>query len=391
MHILQIVPHYLPGVRFGGPLRVAHSLARALIQHGHQVVVCTTNLADENTNLDVEIDKPVNLDGVTVYYEPTIFSRYWGFSPLLYQRAAREIAKADIIFIHAHYQFANWIGARVARRASKAYIIFTHGSLHKEGIRHGNKLKFLYIKLLEGKNLHNALFLVFNAQEEKESSLYSSLGKVVPNGIDPMEFAELPQVGQFRQQYPQLENKLFFLFLGRLDIKQKGLDFLLKAFAKLAQERQDIQLVIAGPDEDGGSRAIRRLAQECNIEDRVILTGLLKGQEKLAVLQDADAFVLPSRFEGLSIALLEALYMGLPVLVTDQVGLHKEINAANAGLVIPAELDAVYEGLKRLADTDVRNEMRGKGTDLVLKRYTWDAIAEELMAQVAEEMPELNT
>ena len=52
-----------------------------------------------------------------------------------------------------------------------------------------------------------------------------------------------------------------------------------------------------------------------------LLTGLITGQDKLAVLQDSDVFVMPSRSEGVSIAMLEAMYIGLPVIVTDRVGI----------------------------------------------------------------------
>ena len=112
MRITQIISHYVPSHRFGGPLHVAHGLGKALAAHGHQVSVCTTNLADEKKDLAVPVDTPIDVDGVTVFYEPTCWSRYWGFSPRLWRRAKQEIARADVALVHFHYQFANWAGAR---------------------------------------------------------------------------------------------------------------------------------------------------------------------------------------------------------------------------------------------------------------------------------------
>jgi glycosyltransferase involved in cell wall biosynthesis len=385
VRICQVIPHYIPAYRYGGPQRVAHALARALVQAGHEVHVCTTNLADETDDLSVPLDEPVDLDGVVIYYEPAIISRYWGFSPRLWRRVASEVVDADVVFVHAHDQFANWAGAWLARRAGKSYVIFAHGSLHQQGIAHKSSLrKRLYLRLLEHKNLKNALFVAFNAPEERVSSLYGERGRVVPSGIDPAEFTELPRPGSFRERHPQLLGRVCFLFLGRLDVQHKGLDLLMPAFARLVEEYPEIHLVLVGPDEDEGAAQIHALAKRLGIESAVTLTGLLSGSDKLAALQDADVFVLPSRFEGLSIALLEALYMGLPVLVTDQVGLCQEIEHRGAGLVVAANTRAIYDGLHKLVDLGFRTTMRGRGTDLILRKYTWDSIAQNLMAQIEE-------
>jgi glycosyltransferase involved in cell wall biosynthesis len=237
---------------------------------------------------------------------------------------------------------------------------------------------------MEKKNIADALFVAFNAPEEMKSSLYHDKGKVIPNGIDPTIFASLPKPGDFLKNYPEMQGTRCFLFLGRLDIQQKGLDFLIPAFARLHREHPNTHLVLAGPDEDGGADTIRRLLNNLGLHSAVTITGLLAGQEKLAALQDADFFVLPSRFEGMSIALLEALYMGLPVLITDQVGLCRKIAEAGAGIVVFPDENSIYTGLYDLIKSEIGNQMREKGSELVLKNYTWDAIATDLINQIRE-------
>jgi len=255
----------------------------------------------------------------------------------------------------------------------------------REAINHKNRfIKRLYIKIMEYNNLSKALFIAFNAPEEKNSSLYKSMGRVIFNGVDPSEFSNMPQKGHFRKLYPNLENKILLLFLGRLDVKQKGLDLLIPAFAKLHHSYPNVQLVLAGPDEGSGKNTILALAKQNRVVEHITLPGLISGQIKLAALQDADIFVLPSRFEGLSIALLEALYMGLPMLVTAHVGLCKVIRDAEVGIVVSASSSSIYDGLLKLIDKDMRMVMKGKGTELVLKKYTWDTITRNLMAQIQE-------
>jgi len=385
MRILQIISHYIPAHSFGGPLRVAHLLGKSLQQQGHQVTVITTNQADKVSNLSVPIGKPVNVDGLIVYYEATFFCRYWGFSPRLFHRIAEEMNEADIVFVHAHYQFSNWAGAWLARQAKKPYIIFSHGSLHREGISHKNALlKKAYLSILERNNLHKALFLAFNAKEEKDSSLFSEYGQVVPNGIDPNEFRDMPAPGLLFNYYKELEGKTIYLFLGRLDVEHKGLDLLIPAFSKLVNKYPSAHLMLAGPDEEGGEAKLHALVEEYQIEKHVTFTGLISGELKLAALQDADVFVMSSRFEGMSIAVLEALYMGMPVVVTNQVGLSDTIKNSRCGLVTPVSEDDVHEALVKLSNKDFRSTMKGNGTNLILENYTWDAIASDLTTRLRE-------
>jgi glycosyltransferase involved in cell wall biosynthesis len=385
MQICQVIPHYIPAYRFGGPQRVAHSLGKALVQAGHQVVVCTTNLADEETDLNVPLDEPVDLDGITVYYEPTIMSRYWGFSPRLYRRVQQEIARADVVLVHFHYQFANWAGASIARRQRKPYILFPHGSLNRWGVARKSRLKKrLYLWLLERRNIQKALFIAFNAPEERLLSLFSEQGRVVPSGIAPADFEAMPVPGYWRSRRAHLQDKLCFLYLGRLNPSQKGLDMLIPAFARLARARKDVHLVLAGPDERGGEQQVRQLIRELGVEADVTLTGMLKGVEKLAVLQDCDVYVLSSPSEGMSIALLEALYAGLPVIVTDRVGLSGRIAREGCGLVVEADAQQLHTALRAMLDAGARAEMGRRGKALIQAEYTWDVIAENLIAQIQE-------
>lgn len=387
MRILQVVPHYVPAYRFGGPLRVAHALSVAFVQQGHSVTVCTTNLASERDDLDVVTGEMVLREGVQIYYERVPVWRRWGFSPALWERVAAELPGADVVLVHAHYQFANWAAARLARRAAIPYVIFAHASLRQEAIAHNNAwAKRAYLRLLEQQNLDQALFVAFNAPEELEASLFREKGRVVPNGIERQMLNNLPAPGTFRARYPQLHGRLVFLFLGRLDIQQKGLDMLLPAFAQLHGQDPRCHLVLAGPDEAGALAKLQDMVQALGLETAVTFTGLVSGAEKWAALRDTDCFVLPSRFEGSSVALLEALACGLPVLVTDRVGLSGEVAASGAGLVVGPDITAIIGGLTQLAREEVRGPMRGQGTALVVRAYTWDRIARDLMREIEKEV-----
>jgi glycosyltransferase involved in cell wall biosynthesis len=214
-----------------------------------------------------------------------------------------------------------------------------------------------------------------------ETSLRFGRCKVVPNGIDPKVFAERPPPGYFRKRFPELKDKLVYLFLGRLDAG-KGLDLLLPAFQLLAQKQRGVHLVLAGGNERGYEAEVREMIRKLDLAQHVTLTGLITGPEKLGALQDADVYVLPSRSEGLSIAMLEAMYMGLPVIVTDRVGLWREIAEKDCGYVVSLEESELAGALLKMANNSNRASMGRNGKALVAEKYTWDVIAQNLMEEV---------
>src|SRR6185436_15853567 len=106
-----------------------------------------------------------------------------------------------------------------------------------------------------------------------------------------------------------------------------GLDLLLAAFAS-ARSRRDLVLVIAGSGDPGFEQGVRRDATRLGLGESVYWAGFLSGKEKLAALADADVFVLPSYSENFGVAVVEAMAARLPVVISDQVGIHREVAAA---------------------------------------------------------------
>jgi glycosyltransferase involved in cell wall biosynthesis len=129
----------------------------------------------------------------------------------------------------------------------------------------------------------------------------------------------------------------------------------------------------------------RTWLSERNLQDRATFTGMLTGDDKLGALQDAYVFVLPSYSENFGIAVVEAMYFGIPVLISDQVNLWREVVNARAGLVSPCDPNAFADILlKILADRELSKEMGQFGRRLVLEEYTWDRIGEQLVIAYKE-------
>ncbi len=165
------------------------------------------------------------------------------------------------------------------------------------------------------------------------------------------------------------------LFLSRVDPK-KGLELLLPALASVPHAT----LVIAGSGDEGYVASLKRLARELHIEERIVWAGYLEGNDKLAALAAADLFVLPSYSENFGIAVVEALAAGLPVLITDQVAIHREVAQAGAGRVVPCDSDALAGALAALLDdAGARQAMGARGRALAAERFSLEEMTSGLV------------
>jgi len=381
MKIVQVISHYVPAWSCGGPLQVAHQLGRSFRLMGHDVTVCTTDIQDSQDRLDVPLDRPVNVDGLSVFYNPVPCLRRWGFSPRLGRRAEQECQSADLIITHFHYQYASVVGGRLARRYGKPYVMMAHGSLRRSGLKGRTSwLKNWYLRIIEGANLREANVVVYHSQEEMEDSLQFDNASWVPNGIDPEEFsAELLQ-----SRSTASENPFTVAYLGRIS-NGKGLDFLIEAFHGLLGHRK-AELLLIGSDERGYEAGLREQIERLGIQEHVKFTGRLAGAEKFAALGSADVYALPSRSEGMSIAMLEAMYLGLPVLVSDRVGLWREVESERCGIICRYDRQSVVDSLLSMAQIPPAElaAMGRRGLSLVGRKYTWSRIAEDLLERLGQ-------
>jgi glycosyltransferase involved in cell wall biosynthesis len=201
-----------------------------------------------------------------------------------------------------------------------------------------------------------------------------SLAMIIPNGIFVEEIEPLPAAGMFTLRHPRLKGRQFILFMARLHEK-KGLDYLAKSFALLARSRPSVDLVIVGPDE-GARAGFEQAIASAGLTDRVHIIGALYGVDRIAALVDAACFCLPSRQEGFSIAILEALACGTPTIISEAC-FFPDVGHMGAGEIVPLEPPLIAAALARvLSDPDRARQMSDAGRRLVRSTYTWPMVAE---------------
>ena len=123
----------------------------------------------------------------------------------------------------------------------------------------------------------------------------------------------------------------YLLFLGRLH-RKKGIDLILKALSEITIENRP-HIKIAGPDEENRLSQLKALARQLGVSDHITWLGPTFGEEKTTLLREAEAFILPSHQENFGIAVAEALAVGTPVLISNQVAIWDMVKRAGAGII----------------------------------------------------------
>lgn len=384
MNILHVIPSYVPAFRHGGPIYAVHGLAKAQVALGHRVTVFTTH-ADGAVPLDVPCGVPVLRDGVEVWYFPLRFPRRLYCAPELARALAARIASFDIAHLHSLFLLPTTYAARAAERAGVPYLVAPRGMLVRGLVAHRGALrKRLWLALAERRTLERAAGI--HATAELEAAEAQRFGfrlppiYTVPNGIDPASLSPGPGASLSDPVAAALAGGPFVLVLGRISWK-KGIDRLIAALPETA----GTSLVVAGNDEEGLTPRLSAQAATLGVGDRLRFTGPVAGADKAALLAGATLFVLPSHSENFGNAVLEAMAVGLPVVVTPEVGLAPVVERAGAGLVVPGEPAILAAALRQLlASPATRASMGRNGTALVEAEFGWPAVARRMMAVYEE-------
>ena len=378
LRVLHVIPSV--GPLRGGPSVMVRTMARGLAHAGLEVHVVAT---DDNGRgrLRVSHVTPILEDGVTYRYFPRQ-TRFYTFSWPLTRWLARHVRDYDLVHIHALFSYAAAPAAYWAARAGVPYVVRPLGTLNRWGMEHRRPwLKRVSLWLIEQRILCGAAGVHYTSQQEQVEA--TELGVRAPNavlplGVDLSEFERLPPRGWFRQKMPGLARRTLLLFLSRLDPK-KGLDLLLEAFARVRKHGAEIALVIGGSGSSRFEAALRQRTAQLGLEGDVYWAGFLSGREKLAALADADVFILPSYSENFGVAAIEAMASGLPVIISDRVGIQREVAAAGAGVVVACEPESVAKAILRLVDPALRAELGARGRRLVRDRFSVQVTTEELV------------
>lgn len=359
MRVLHVVKKLPPLI--GGDATAVSALARAQAKLGLDV-----QLATFNTDADVgpsvhrvgPLQRRADLDRIT-------WRRIRGVTAL--RRWARDHFGADRVdVVHSHAVDLAYAIGPAARAAGVRTVLTCHGvwfpHLSPWSPRgHGERF-------LLGRVRADAVTSVDAASVAALREVGLTSARLVRNGVDLDEFPESsPHGGTIR-----------FMFAGRHE-RQKGLDVLLQATAE-ARDLGAVGFVLDIAGEGSLTERLRLDAKRLRIEDLVRFRGVLPRPDLCKAFADSDAFILPSRSEGLPMAILEAWAAKLAVIATRVGGVLDVCTEENAVLIPPEDPHALAQSMLAVLRNPVwRQTLAENGHRLVAAQFAWDTIAREYL------------
>ncbi|WP_419876218.1 glycosyltransferase [Candidatus Pristimantibacillus sp. PTI5] len=280
----------------------------------------------------------------------------------------------DIVVFHGIYFYYFIKVARYLTKQNIPYVIAPHGSLTSfaQQKKYVKKLfgNFLYFNKFV-KNSSALQYLTLN--EQQMSSAFNNKFFISGNGV------YIKDIGVSTIERGNKEG-FELTFIGRLDPFHKGLDILIEACNKISTEmrRCKIHLSIFGPDQQDGRKTIKKMVQDLGLGDIISIGEALYGIEKQKQLKNTDIFILTSRFEGQPLAAMEALAMGLPVLLTPGTNIAGDVTKYKCGWKAEFSAESVAEQIIEAYNSKGEMSIYSENAlKMVKSNYAWDYIAEK--------------
>lgn len=288
-NMVRVIHYYRDLVRPSGVTTAINGWQKALIKSGVESIALHSGKAEEWDLPSVEIPH---------------LGRGRQFSM---PRIRGYLSKGDVLVLHEGWVLSNLAAALQAKILGVPYVVVPHGVYEPQVMRH-LKFPFVLRKILEKIMLRNALAAhVFYDSEagalrklSRDISIFS-----VPTGL---EASGTVWAG----------GGAYLAWFGRYSVEHKGLDRLLASYALVPPSKR-LPLRLRGIDYQGGKSNVKRLVVSLGLEKWVSVGGPVSGVEKIEFLRDCEGFIFPSRWESQGIALLEAVSMGVPCLVSDSI------------------------------------------------------------------------
>jgi len=355
----------------GGAVTAALGMAEALSKAGVEVRLAATDYGHPEP-----APPGVDLHLFRCRFDP------WRWAPDMGRWLAREAAWADVAHLHTMWTYPTRAAARACSRAGVPYVLRPAGMLEEWSMGRQAWKKFLYVRLLESATIRRASAVHWTSEQERERSARWAAGRpdiVVPLGLPAAAYADLPPAEAFGRRFPALQGRRVLLYLGRVHPKKQP-EAAIGALALVRREVPNTVLAIAGPGERRYLDALAALADAQGVAAAVHFLGMLRGREVQEACAGASVFLLPSLQENFGLAAAEAMAAGCPVVVSPQVALAPLVSSHGAGRVAEGNVAAVAEAVRGLLmDEPGRRAAGERARALVLQRFTWPAVAGELI------------
>ena len=364
MKLIILTRYFLP-VK-GGIENHCYNLAKELLKRGIDVEIHTSRDTLTETNILKEFEI---IDGIKVYRH----KNFWRFIP----------KDCDVIHLHNFNIFPHfWIFLkifikRLFKMKAPRLIITPHGGFTpwwKEFSISAKIIKKIYHKALGKFFLNHVVDKIIAVSEwEKNQLVKEDINAkkivVIPNGVEEEAYTIPKKEDSNLGRY-----KPYILFIGRIS-RLKNLDFIIKSLKKI----NDINFIIAGPvHEESYYIYLKDIIAQMNLQNRVFFSGVVKGEPKYSLIDNALAVVLLSHNESEPIVIKEAMVRGKPVIVSNKSALPYIVKDNENGFVVSTEKEFIDSIKKLMTNKELINKIEKNNREFG-KKWRWTIIANEIL------------
>lgn len=397
MRILNVIRSLDPSC--GGPTSVIRGLVPAQSRAGHQVeLVSTTAQAAGHYKVPhVYIEQMrsdpcfagCDLDMIVAFGRRKPWSTL-AFAPGASRWFRRRLAdprhRPDMVLIHGVFSHILSVAASECRRQRIPYIIAPFGSLDAGPLTMGSpRLKRLFTPLFLKRDVRHMAFMAVASRYEQEQLpdwVPADRVRVIPHGVDLPSYDREATTAAFLASHPLLRGHRIILCMSRI-APIKRIELLVEALGIVRSDVPEAMLVVAGPDH-GGLKTVQATVERLALNQAVMFLGFVEGDAKQGLLASADMFALTSIHENFSIATIEAMAHGLPVLVTPGVAAHVFVDESGAGRTVGESPKAIAQGMKEILQSNTK-ALGYKAQAYVKEHLSWGSVVRG-MEEVYREM-----
>ena len=387
----------------GGGERQCVSLARALAQQGHEVVVYTS--AYDPSNCFPEVCKDLRVIELGRGWWPRLRKPWVLRGYLDMVKMARTVRVRHEIW-NPHHWPGQWAAVWLKSKLGGAVIWMCNDvpNLHEKSQQAGSigairaavhRLYYLYDRA-QNRKVDLTMFLSRFA-ESGFKAIYSGRTAVVRSGADPARFTPGGDRKKIRDRFGYQPDEFVLLWLG-IFMPHRRLQDAIEALSQPALRGTKVKLLLAGSGHVFPEyfNSLKELTVKLGIADQVVFAGKVEDTEMRDFYCACDAFIFPNENQTWGLAVLEAMACGRPVLVSTGAAVHEVLTDREDAILFPArDPVSLAEKIKTLINgAALRDEIAQRGMQLVREKYNYDRFARDvsgLCSKLLEKKPTLRS
>jgi glycosyltransferase involved in cell wall biosynthesis len=292
--------------------------------------------------------------------------------------------KYNLVIFHSTWTLFNLFLALVCRLREIPYIVISHGSLDPFDLQKKAVAKQLLGPLLIQNYLKGAVSIVCST--EREANDLESYGAQTPRIVLPWSVT-VDHVSESRDDVRKrlkIANDAFVIIsIGRIDYK-KGFPVLIPALKIIKESYDNVLLLIVGPDSNGYKGKVQKMVAQEGVEKSVRFIDTVQDAAKSNLIAACDCLALPSLNENFGNVVVEAMQLGLPVVVSESVYIADKIKEAGAGIVCQYDPESVARGILNLIERPSERKEIANRARLLGGNYQPAALADRYAEIVRE-------